>query len=80
MTGKNLKAGSAAKRGPRKRGQSRKVTIEASILEELRGQIAALSRSQAKIEFDPDGTVRSANDNFLQLFGYSRRTGGQEPQ
>jgi methyl-accepting chemotaxis protein len=71
MAGKNIKAGTAVKRGSGKRVASRKITIEASILEELRGQIAALSKSQAKIEFDPDGTVRSANDNFLQLFGYS---------
>jgi methyl-accepting chemotaxis protein len=32
---------------------------------------AALSRSMAIIEFDLDGTVLSANDNFLQVVGYS---------
>ncbi|MFT3940323.1 methyl-accepting chemotaxis protein [Rhodopseudomonas sp.] len=31
----------------------------------------ALSRSQAMIEFEPDGTVITANDNFLNALGYS---------
>jgi PAS domain S-box-containing protein len=34
-------------------------------------QIAAISRSQAVIEFQPDGTIVSANRNFLDLMGYS---------
>jgi methyl-accepting chemotaxis protein len=34
-------------------------------------QIAAISKSQAVIEFDIDGTVRTANDNFLRTLGYS---------
>src|SRR5690606_269850 len=33
-------------------------------------QIAAISRVQAVIEFDLDGTVRSANENFLATLGY----------
>lgn len=32
--------------------------------------VAALDRSQAVIEFDPDGTIRTANANFLQAVGY----------
>jgi methyl-accepting chemotaxis protein len=32
---------------------------------------AALSRSQAVIEFDMDGTILTANDNFLKALGYS---------
>jgi methyl-accepting chemotaxis protein len=63
MAGRNIKAG--------KRARTRKITIEASVLDDLLGQIAALSKSQAVIEFDPDGTIRSANDNFLGLFGYT---------
>lgn len=35
------------------------------------GQIAAINRSQATIEFQPDGTIVSANDNFLDAMGYS---------
>ena len=35
------------------------------------GQIAAIGKSQAVIEFNMDGTVVTANDNFLQALGYS---------
>lgn len=35
------------------------------------GQIAAISKSQAVIEFRMDGTVLTANDNFLRTLGYS---------
>jgi methyl-accepting chemotaxis protein len=63
MAGRNIKAG--------KRARTRKITIEASVIDDLVGQIAALSKSQAVIEFDPDGTIRSANDTFLRLFGYT---------
>jgi PAS domain S-box-containing protein len=34
------------------------------------GQIAAISKAQAVIEFELDGTVRTANDNFLTVLGY----------
>lgn len=36
----------------------------------LEGQIAALGRSQAVIEFNLDGTIVTANDNFLAAVGY----------
>jgi methyl-accepting chemotaxis protein len=35
------------------------------------GQITAIGRSQAVIEFDPQGTILKANDLFLQAMGYS---------
>lgn len=35
------------------------------------GQIAAVDRSQAVIEFDLDATILSANANFLSAMGYS---------
>jgi len=35
------------------------------------GQIAAIVRSQAVISFSLDGTIRTANDNFLRALGYS---------
>ncbi|WP_119422402.1 methyl-accepting chemotaxis protein [Desertibaculum subflavum] len=35
------------------------------------GQIAALGKSQAVIEFNLDGTIITANENFLQAMGYS---------
>ncbi|WP_255561777.1 methyl-accepting chemotaxis protein [Pseudohoeflea coraliihabitans] len=34
------------------------------------GKIAALSRSQAVIEFKPDGTILKANENFCGALGY----------
>lgn len=37
---------------------------------DLEGKVAAISRSQAVIEFALDGTVISANDNFLTIMGY----------
>ncbi len=39
---------------------------------DFRGQIAAIQRAQAVIEFDMDGTIREVNDNFARLTGYSR--------
>ena len=38
---------------------------------DLAGQIAAIGKSQAVIEFELDGTVINANDNFLQALGYT---------
>jgi methyl-accepting chemotaxis protein len=35
------------------------------------GQIAAIGKSQAVIEFNMDGTIRFANQNFLDAMGYS---------
>ncbi len=35
------------------------------------GQLAAISKSQAVIEFNLDGTIITANDNFLDTLGYS---------
>lgn len=40
-------------------------------LADLEGQVAAVSRSQAVIEFSLDGVIRKANDNFLQAVGYT---------
>ena len=34
--------------------------------------VTAISRSMAMIEFDTDGTVREANENFCALMGYER--------
>jgi methyl-accepting chemotaxis protein len=38
---------------------------------DLSGQIAAIGESQAVIEFNLDGTIINANDNFLRALGYS---------
>ncbi len=37
---------------------------------ETEGKMTALSRSQAVIEFDTDGTIITANENFLAALGY----------
>jgi len=38
---------------------------------DYRGQIDAISKSQAVIEFEMDGTILNANENFLNALGYS---------
>ncbi len=38
---------------------------------DFEGQIKAISKSQAVIEFNPDGTIISANQNFLDCMGYT---------
>src|SRR5260221_7093742 len=38
---------------------------------DLAGQIAAIGKSQAVIEFNMDGTIITANSNFLNALGYS---------
>ena len=40
------------------------------ILRELKAKVEAISRSQAMIEFYPDGTILDANENFLAVMGY----------
>ena len=37
---------------------------------DARGQLEAISKSQAVIEFNLDGTIVTANDNFLNALGY----------
>ena len=34
--------------------------------------MAALDRSMARVEFDPDGNITDTNENFLTLLGYRR--------
>ena len=38
---------------------------------DYKGQLAAISKAQAVIEFSLDGTIRHANENFLNALGYS---------
>ena len=40
-------------------------------LVELEAKVAAISRSQAVIEFKLDGTIITANQNFLSTLGYT---------
>jgi hypothetical protein len=57
-----------AKQLPAKHGAvARKVSVAADLLTELQGQIAAINKSQAVIEFDTSGNILTANDNFLTI-------------
>ncbi|MCA9446901.1 MAG: PAS domain S-box protein, partial [Candidatus Omnitrophica bacterium] len=41
------------------------------LLADYSGQVKAINKSQAVIEFNLDGTIIQANDNFLKTLGYS---------
>lgn len=47
------------------------VTAEKLKNADLAGQIAAIEKAQAVIEFNMDGTIVAANENFLGALGYS---------
>ena len=42
-----------------------------SALADMKGQLAAISKAQAVIEFSLEGKILHANDNFLKTLGYS---------
>ena len=44
--------------------------VDTQDLLDLRGQVSAVRRVQAVVECQLDGTVVTANDNFLRAFGY----------
>ena len=44
---------------------------DAEDIRRMSGQVRALHRSQAVIEFDLDGTILDANENFLATVGYT---------
>jgi methyl-accepting chemotaxis protein len=47
------------------------ITEQKKIAADFEGQIAAIGKSQAVIEFTLDGTIIRANDNFLKALGYT---------
>jgi methyl-accepting chemotaxis protein len=47
------------------------VTEQKLEIADLAGQIEAIGKSQAVIEFNMDGTIITANDNFLHALGYT---------
>ena len=47
-----------------------KILVLESQMSELAAKLSALDKSQAVIEFSMDGTILTANDNFLQVMGY----------
>ena len=46
-------------------------SLSNSVAQAALAQVAAISKSQAVIEFNPDGTIVTANENFLKTLGYS---------
>ena len=46
------------------------ITIEKNRTAEFNGKINGISKSQAMIEFNMDGTIITANENFLKTLGY----------
>ena len=61
------------KLGKRRRNDSQATfeRVSAVELSDLRGQVQAIGRSQAVIEFALDGTIQRANENFLTAVGYA---------
>src|SRR5437660_8545096 len=47
------------------------ITKQKLVNADYQGQIAAISKAQAVIEFNMDGTVIAANENFLRALGYT---------
>lgn len=47
------------------------VTISKLKLMNFQGQLDAIDKSQAVVEFDMEGTITYANENFLNVMGYS---------
>ena len=56
---------------PAKRGKSGNARTGVRQLEDFRGQVEAIGKAQAVIEFEMDGTIRYANKIFLDAIGYS---------
>jgi methyl-accepting chemotaxis protein len=52
-------------------GRSADDHVTTRTVDDMRGLIAAINKSQAVIEFALDGTILTANDNFLRAVGYS---------
>jgi methyl-accepting chemotaxis protein len=56
---------------PKSGRQSSREEISAEREADYLGQIAAISKSQAVVEFNLDGTILTANENFLRAMGYT---------
>lgn len=52
-------------------GNKSQVKVDAAELDNMRGQLRAINRVQAVIEFALDGTILDANHNFLALMNYN---------
>jgi methyl-accepting chemotaxis protein len=51
--------------------KTKKIPTKSNGAEELAAKVAAISKSQAVIEFNLDGTIVTANHNFLTVLGYT---------
>lgn len=47
------------------------ITQQKMIFADFEGQLSAINRAQAVIEFNMEGTIISANKNFLHVMGYN---------
>jgi len=47
------------------------ITEQKLRMADYEGQIASISKAQGVIEFELDGTIRTANSNFLNVMGYA---------
>jgi methyl-accepting chemotaxis protein len=47
------------------------ISKQKTVYADLNGKVEALGRSQAVIEFELDGTIITANENFLKTMGYT---------
>jgi methyl-accepting chemotaxis protein len=59
---------SATLKKPKQTPVSKKADLQ---MADYAGQLAAISKSQAVIEFELDGTIRTANENFCNALGYT---------
>ncbi len=50
---------------------SKQIKVDEREYDNMRGQLAAINRVQAVIEFALDGTILNANQNFLDVMGYN---------
>jgi methyl-accepting chemotaxis protein len=46
------------------------ISAQKAVYADLQGKVEALGRSQAVIEFNLDGTIGTAKENFLKTLGY----------
>lgn len=53
------------------RGLRKREEADAKSIFNLKAMASAMDQSQARIEFDLDGTILEANENFLNTMGYS---------
>ncbi len=69
LTAPKKNGGTAMRLTPKAESVTLPVDAEQELME-LRGQIDAINKAQAVIEFNLDGTVITANENFLTVLGY----------